>query len=255
MPGARVLVIEDDPAIRRILQTGLTVRGGYAVDIASGGREGLERLRQEQPDVVVLDLVMPDLDGTEVLQQLREWSRVPVIVLSALREQELKVRALELGADDYVTKPFGLEELVARIKVALRHAGGTDPIAPRFSIGDLVIDFDRRRVTLEGRLVPLTPTEYGLLKTLAQDAGKVITHRTLLRSVWGPEYEAAAHYLHVYMARLRRKLEPDTKGRRYVRTEQGAGYRLWVEDDEEEVRPHVEAPRRASLRLAGAPAR
>src|SRR5439155_6281731 len=150
--------------------------------------EGLDRLRQDQPDVVVLDLVMPDLDGTEVIRQLRQWSRVPVIVLSALREQELKVKALELGADDYVTKPFGLEELLARIKVALRHAGATDPVAPLFSLGELMIDFDRRRVTIEGRLISLTPTEYGLLKTLAQDAGKIITHRTLLRAVWGPEY-------------------------------------------------------------------
>jgi two-component system KDP operon response regulator KdpE len=227
--GLRVLVIDDDRAIRRILQTGLASTG-YAVETASCASEGIERVRAGQPDVVLLDLGLPDMDGTEVIRQVRDWSRVPMIVLSAREDEAQKVVALESGADDYMTKPFGIAELVTRIRVALRHAGATDARAPVFRLGDLTIDFERRRVTVEQREVALTPTEYSLLKILAQHVGKVLTHTTLLREVWGPEYEAAAHYLHVYMARLRRKLEPDKTSQRFLRTESGAGYRLCLDE-------------------------
>ncbi|HEV8636012.1 MAG TPA: response regulator transcription factor [Chloroflexota bacterium] len=229
MAGSHVLVIDDDREIRRVLRASLTSRG-YVVETADGGREGVERLRREPPDVVLLDLSMPDLDGVEVVRQVRRWSRVPIIVLSVSDDEHQKVRALDTGADDYLTKPFGIEELLARIRVALRRAGANDATAPIFRLGELVIDYDRRRVTVAGEPVSLTPTEYGLLKVMTQHVGKVVTHRTLLREVWGPDYEAAAHYLHVYIARLRRKLEPNGTSARYLVTEPGAGYRLWCDE-------------------------
>jgi two-component system KDP operon response regulator KdpE len=243
MAGSHVLVIDDDREIRRVLRAGLTSRG-YVVETAEGGREGVERLRREPPDVVLLDLSMPDLDGVEVIRQVRRWSRVPIIVLSVCDDEHQKVRALDTGADDYLTKPFGLDELFARIRVALRRAGATDATAPIFRLGDLVVDYERRRVTVAGDPVSLTPTEYGLLKVMTQHVGKVVTHRTLLREVWGPDYEAAAHYLHVYIARLRRKLEPNGTGPRYLITEPGAGYRLWCDELVTEKPALDDAPKR-----------
>jgi two-component system KDP operon response regulator KdpE len=226
-PGARVLIIDDDPEIRRVLRTGLSSRG-YAVDEAAGGREGLQKLKHRQADVVLVDLSMPDVDGMQVIQQVRQRSNVPIIVLSVESDEQQKVRALDVGADDYLTKPFGTDELLARIRVALRRAGATGSTAPIFRMGDLAIDLERRLVTLGGEPVALTPIEYGLLKILTEHAGKVLTRRMLLRSVWGPDYEAAAHYLHVYIARLRRKLEPSPDSARFLHTESGAGYRLWL---------------------------
>ena len=223
--GARVLVVDDEREIRRVLRAGLEARG-YRVDLAEGGLEALRRVERDRPDVVVLDLMMPDLDGVEVIQRIRTWSRVPIIVLSVRDHEHVKVQALELGADDYLTKPFGMDELAARVRVALRHAGGTDATAPVFRAGELCIDFERRQVTVAGRAVALTPTEYALLKALAAHAGKVMTYGTLLREVWGPSYGEEGHYLHVSIARLRRKIEPDPANPRYVITEPGAGYRL-----------------------------
>jgi two-component system KDP operon response regulator KdpE len=245
VPGARVLIIDDDAEIRRVLRTGLTARG-YAVDEATGGHEGLQKLRHRQADVVLLDLSMPDVDGMQVIRQVRQRSNVPIIVLSVESDEQQKVRALDLGADDYLTKPFGTDELLARMRVALRRAGATDSAAPIFRMGDLAVDLERRLVTLKGEPVALTPIEYGLLKMLTEHAGKVLTRRMLLRSVWGPDYEAAAHYLHVYIARLRRKLEPNPDSPRLLHTESGAGYRLWLFE-----RPMGgAAPRRAASRSA-----
>jgi len=223
--GARVLVVDDEPEIRRVLRTGLTARG-YTVETAADGRESLERLHQAVPDVVLLDLMMPDMPGIEVLRQVRAWSSVPIIVLSVLADEQTKVDALDAGADDYLTKAFGMDELVARIRVALRHAGGTDPTAPIFRTGQLIIDFERRRVTVGDEEVALSRTEYSLLKTLAQNAGKVLTHHMLLREVWGPSFVSEHNYLHVYIRRLRHKIEADPADPRYVLTEPGAGYRL-----------------------------
>jgi two-component system KDP operon response regulator KdpE len=254
MAGSHVLVIDDDREIRRVLRAGLTSRG-YVVETAEGGREGVERLRREPPDVVLLDLSMPDLDGVEVIRQVRRWSRVPIIVLSVCDDEHQKVRALDTGADDYLTKPFGLDELLARIRVSLRRAGATDATAPVFRLGELVVDYERRRVTVAGQSVSLTPTEYGLLKVMTQHVGKVVTHRTLLREVWGPDYEAAAHYLHVYIARLRRKLEPNSTNARYLVTEPGAGYRLWCDELLTERPAPDAAPQRRESREPPAAAR
>ena len=247
MAGSHVLVIDDDREIRRVLRASLTSRG-YVVETAEGGREGVERLRREPPDVVLVDLTMPDLDGVEVIRQVRRWSRVPIIVLSVCDDEHQKVRALDTGADDYLTKPFGVEELLARMRVALRRAGATDPTAPIFRLGELVVDYERRRVTVAGEPVSLTPTEYGLLKVMTQHVGKVVTHRTLLPEVWGPDYEAAAHYLHVYIARLRRKLEPNGTSSRYLVTEPGAGYRLWCDELSAERRELDDVSKRWDLK-------
>ncbi len=211
-----------------------TVEGAYT------GREGLDLVARWHPDVVILDLSLPDMDGLEVCRELRSWSQVPIIVLSVRGGDEDKVAALDLGADDYLTKPFSSAELVARVRVALRHAaragggGGADSAsAARFEVGGLVVDFQARRVAVDGHGVHLTPTEYEVLKYLATNAGRVITHRTLLRAVWGPAYETEDHYLYVFIGRLRHKLEPDPNRPRYLLTEPGIGYRL---------RPPEEAP-------------
>jgi two-component system KDP operon response regulator KdpE len=228
--GARLLVVDDEPEIRVVLQTGLTGRG-FAVETVGTGREALERIQHGRPDVVLLDLMLPDLAGTEVVEQARTWSRVPIIILSVLGSEEEKVRALNAGADDYLTKPFGLEELIARIRVALRRMASSDMIVPVFRVGDLAIDFERRRVTRGGLPISLSPTEYGILKALAERAGQVLTHRSLLQAVWGPVYGTEDYYLHVYIGRLRRKVEPDPARPRYVLTEPGAGYRLRLDPE------------------------
>ncbi|HTE64970.1 MAG TPA: response regulator [Candidatus Binatia bacterium] len=224
--GARILVIEDEPAIRLAVERNLTGHGFdvRGIDSAEGG---LELETRFHPDLVLLDLVLPDVEGFEVIQRLRSRSSIPIIVLTVRGAEQDKVRALELGADDYLTKPFGVDELLARIRVALRHAApsgsGPDPI---FRSAELEVDLERRAVTVGGRPVHLTPTEYALLGALIAEAGRVLTDRALLQRVWGPEYGSEDHYLHVYMARLRKKLERDPANPRYLRTEAGVGYRL-----------------------------
>ncbi len=224
-----ILLIEDEPGIRRFLRVTLS-SNGYRIGEAACGEDGLKHAASDRPDLVVLDLGLPDRDGMEVLKELREWSSVPVIVLTARDVEKAKVEALDAGADDYLTKPFGADELLARIRVALRHAlRATAPQDPIFTTGDLKVDLAARVVTVSGEEVHLTPIEFRLLATLVKHAGKVLTHRQLLNAGWGPEYGFEAHYLRVYMAQLRRKLEADTANPRYLRTEPGVGYRLAVE--------------------------
>ena len=230
--GARVLFVDDEAQIARAVRSGLAL-SGFSVEWAATGKEGMERIAQWRPDVVLLDLTLPDIDGLEVCRQVREWSQVPIIVLSVRTADADKVTALELGADDYVTKPFSMSELVARIRVALRHvaerAGGAGTTA-RFQTGGLAIDFERRQVIVDGTEVHLTPTEYEVLKYLAINAGKVITHRTLLRAVWGPHYEDETQYLRNFIGQLRHKIEPDPARPRYLVTDPGVGYRLLSSD-------------------------
>ncbi len=224
-----ILLIEDEPGIRRFLRVTLA-SNGYRVSEAACAEDGLKHAASDRPDLVVLDLGLPDRDGMEVLKELREWNAVPVIVLTARDVEKAKVEALDAGADDYLTKPFGAGELLARIRVALRHAlRATAPQDPIFTTGDLKVDLAARVVTVSGKEVHLTPIEFRLLATLVKHAGKVLTHRQLLNAGWGPEYGFEAHYLRVYMAQLRRKLEVDTANPRYLRTEPGVGYRLAVE--------------------------
>jgi two-component system KDP operon response regulator KdpE len=219
----RILVVDDEPQILRALQTGL--RGaGYDVDTAVNGREALTAAAVRPPDAVILDLVLPDLRGTEVCRELRTWSTVPVIVLSVVGDEDEKVAALDAGADDYVTKPFGLDELLARLRAALRRAEPSGE--PVLEIGELRIDLEAHTVTFDGRSVQLTPHEYALLTLLARNEGKLLTHQVILRDVWGKAYADESHYLHVYVSQLRRKLEPDPARPRYILTEPGAGYRL-----------------------------
>ncbi len=226
MSGARVLIVDDEPQVLRLLRTSLTERG-YEVATAGSGEDALAALEHRMPDVVILDLVMPGLSGLDVCRIVRERSAVPIIVLSARGDEHDKVRALDLGADDYLTKPFGMEELLARIRVALRHSvdggGRTDAI---FRSGDLRIDFERRQVWRGEEEVRLTPTEYELLKYLVQHADKALTHGMILRAVWGPEYGGESQYLRVYIPQLRRKIEGDPTRPRYIVTEPGVGYRF-----------------------------
>ncbi len=225
--GPLVVVIEDDPQIRRFLRPALGGQG-YRVVEAASAEEGLAAASTRQPDMVILDLGLPDVDGIEVIRRLREWTAVPIVVLSARGQEKDKIAALDAGADDYVSKPFGVGELLARMRVALRHAarGSTEPSDATFVLGDLRVDLARRRVFVRDSEVHLTPIEYKLLTTLVRHAGKVLTHRQLLTEVWGPPYADQAHYLRVYMAQLRRKLEADPARPRYLLTEPGVGYRL-----------------------------
>ena len=223
----RVLVVDDERAIRRFLRTSLTAHG-YAVYEASTGQEALSAVVGDRPDLIILDLGLPDLNGIEVTRQLREWTRIPIIVLSVREEEATKVAALDVGADDYLTKPFGIAELMARIRVALRHA--EQPAGePVFEVGDLRMDRARRQVLMAGNEIVLTPTEYDLLRVLVQYAGKVLTHRQLLRQVWGTGYELETHLLQVNISNLRRKIEPDPSRPSYIITEVGVGYRLRAE--------------------------
>lgn len=222
--AARVLVVDDEPQIRKLLRVALTAHG-YAVDEAATGEDGLTRAALAHPDLMILDLGLPDLDGTEVVRRLREWSEIPVIVLSVRESEPDKVGALDAGADDYVTKPFGMGELLARLRVALRHSAGKGD-EPVLTFGRLTMDRARRVVAVDGREVKLTPTEYEILKTLAANAGRVLTNRQLLRAVWGPAYEKETHYLRVYVGQLRRKLEADPSRPEHLLTEPGVGYRL-----------------------------
>ncbi|TML56088.1 MAG: response regulator transcription factor [Actinobacteria bacterium] len=219
----RILVVDDEPHILRALQA--TLRGaGYEVVTAATGEEALRSAAIRPPKAVILDLVLPDRHGAEVCRELRAWSEAPILVLSAVGDEGEKVAALDAGADDYVTKPFGTEELLARLRAALRRtAPETGPI---FQIGELLVDLDKRAVTFGRKPVALTPNEFDLLSLFARNEGKLLTHPAILREVWGPAYDAESHYLHVYVSQLRRKLEPDPARPRYLLTEPGAGYRL-----------------------------
>jgi two-component system KDP operon response regulator KdpE len=218
------LVIDDEPQIRRLLRVTLEANG-YQVVEAATGQEGLVQAAQCRPNVVVLDLGLPDMDGISVLKRLREWSRVPVIILSVQDRDAEIAAALDAGADDYVTKPFGSAELLARLRVALRHSEKqSEP--PVFQTGQLVVDLANRQVTVAGAEVSFTATEYNLLRLLVRHAGKVLTHRFLLREIWGPNAENQNHYLRVYVARLREKLEADPSRPVLLLTEPGIGYRL-----------------------------
>jgi two-component system KDP operon response regulator KdpE len=223
--GARILVIEDDPGVRHVVARNL-VAHGFRVEAAGAGRDGLEREPSFHADLVLLDLGLPDMTGFDVIAELRTRTSTPIIVLSIRGGETDKVRALDLGADDYLTKPFGVDELLARVRVALRHAGRTSGTDAVFQTGDLRIDRERRLVEIDGTEVHLTPTEYALLTALASQPGTVLTEQALLQRVWGPEYGSENHYLHVYMGRLRKKLEADPAQPRYIRTEPGVGYRL-----------------------------
>jgi two-component system, OmpR family, KDP operon response regulator KdpE len=220
-----VVLIEDEPQIRRFLRTTLGSQGYRLVEAATGA-DGLVEAASRQPDVVIVDLGLPDIDGLEVIRRLREWSTVPIIVLSARGQEPDKVVALDLGADDYVSKPFGADELLARVRVALRHKAAVAREDAVFTSGELRVDLGRRHVFVRDQEVKLTPTEYRLLTTLVRYAGRVLTHRQLLKEVWGPNQTEEAHYLRVYMAQLRRKIEADPAQPRYLLTEPGVGYRL-----------------------------
>jgi two-component system KDP operon response regulator KdpE len=229
MPEPVVVLIEDEPQIRRFLRATLTGQGYRLFEVATGA-DGLVEVAQRQPDVVVLDLGLPDMDGLEVIRRLREWSTMPVIVLSARGQERDKVAALDAGADDYVSKPFSAGELLARLRVALRHAAGAaHEEGATFKVGELQVDLLRRHVHVAGVEVKLTPIEYKLLATLVRHAGKVLTHQQLLREVWGPSHDDQAHYVRVYMAHLRHKLEAEPARPRYLLTEPGVGYRLAAE--------------------------
>jgi two-component system, OmpR family, KDP operon response regulator KdpE len=227
--GPVVLVIEDEAPIRRFLRPTLASQG-YRVVESETGEDGLLQAATRQPELVILDLGLPDLDGLEVIRRLREWSAIPIIVLSARGAESDKVAALDAGADDYVAKPFAVGELLARARVALRHAiPGRESGESTFAVADLRVDLARRRVWLGETEIRLTPIEYRLLATLVRHAGKVLTHRQLLQEVWGPAQVDQTHYVRVYMANLRRKLEADSARPRFLRTEPGVGYRLLTE--------------------------
>ena len=219
----RVLVVDDEPQFLRALETNL--RGaGYEVETATTAKEALAAAGLRPPDAIILDLLLPDGTGTEVSRELRAWSEAPIVLVSAVGDEAEKIAALDAGADDYVTKPFAMGELLARLRAALRRAGPSGE--PVLEVGPIRIDLDKQSVTVDGRPVHLTPHEYRILKLLALNPGKLLTHRAILQDVWGPAYGAESNYLHVYVSQLRRKLEPDPSRPQYLVTEPGAGYRL-----------------------------
>ena len=224
--GPRVLVVDDEPQIVRGLRVMLS-NAGYGVEEATTKREALDAVSVRPPDAIVLDLVLPDGDGIEVCKEIRRWSQVPIVVLSAVGDERQKVRALDAGADDYVTKPFGSEELLARMRAVLRRRSEDGDSAVR--VGDLEIDLADRAVRRNGEQLHLTPIEFDLLSKLAEHPGRLVTHRQLLQEVWGPGYEDETHYLRVHFAHVRAKIEPDPSNPRFVITEPGIGYRLQVE--------------------------
>jgi len=226
--NARILIVDDEAAIRRYLHVSLSAHG-YTVFEADSGQAALAGVTAHRPDLLILDLGLPDLDGIEVTKALRSWTQLPIIILSVREQEADKVAALDAGADDYLTKPFGSGELLARIRGALRrHAQGR--VEPVVAIDELSIDLERRLVSLAGREIPLTPTEYDLLRVLASHAGKALTHRQLLREVWGVGYEQETHMLRVNISNLRHKIEPDPMRPHYILTEAGVGYRLRADD-------------------------
>jgi two-component system KDP operon response regulator KdpE len=221
--GPRVLVVDDEPQILRALQ--MKLRGaGYAVETAATAKDALAQAAMRPPEAVILDLLLPDGSGTAVCRELRRWSSAPILVLSAVGEEKEKIDALDAGADDYVTKPFSGDELLARLRAALRRTGSsTEPV---IEVGELRIDRDKRVVTMAGEAISLTPTEYDLLRLLAENEGKLLTHPAILRAIWGPAYHEESNYLHVYVSHLRRKIEPDPARPRYLLNQPGVGYRL-----------------------------
>ncbi|MBI1249360.1 response regulator [bacterium] len=223
-----ILIIEDEQPIRRFLRASLT-NEGYRVTEAETGEDGLRIAARQPPDLVILDLGLPDLDGQEVLRRLREWLTAPVIILSVRDQEQQKIDALDHGADDYVTKPFGIGELLARMRTALRHAHTIAPTSSTISIGELRVDLSARLVYRQDEEIHLTPLEYKLVVTMLKHSGKVLTHRFLLKEVWGPHDTHETHYLRVFVASLRRKLEDDPARPRYILTEQGVGYRFAAE--------------------------
>jgi two-component system KDP operon response regulator KdpE len=226
---SRLLVIDDEAPFARALSIGLRARG-YDVDWAANGRAGLEAAARDHPDLILLDLGLPDLDGVEVLQALRTWTSTPVIVLSARSQEQAKVEALDFGADDYVTKPFGIDELLARVRTALRRGTPGDDQAT-ITTEHFTVDLMGKQVTdSTGQKVRLTPTEWHMVEILSRHVGKLVSQRQLLQEVWGPQYENESDYLRVYMGRIRRKLEPDASRPRYFLTEPGMGYRFQVPD-------------------------
>lgn len=229
-PGARILVVDDEPSIVRAVRT-ILPRYGFEVEAAGTGQLALEAHLSGHPDLILLDLGLPDIDGLEVIRKIRSYADTPIVVLSVRGSEREKVDALNSGADDYVTKPFGIEELVARIRLALRHAArppaGSEAV---FRTGDLAVDFERRRVTVGEKEVRLSPTEYELLKAFVTHRNKVLTNRMILQQVWGPNYGTEDHYLHVYVGRLRKKLEADPRKPRHLVAEAGVGYRFLAED-------------------------
>jgi len=224
----RILIIEDDPPIRRFLHVSLSSHNYEVID-AETGKEGLMQAAQQPPEVVILDLGLPDMDGIEVIRQLRDWSSIPIIIVSARGQEKDKVAALDAGADDYLTKPFSMGELLARLRVAMRHSAvikDDSQTASQFVIGDFKVDLALRRVFVGKNEIHLTPLEYRLLTIMVQYAGKVLTHQFLLKEIWGPSDVNQTHYLRIFMGNLRRKIELDPAQPRYLLTEQGVGYRL-----------------------------
>ena len=227
MKKTRILVVDDELSIIRFLRANLEATG-FKVLTAMNGAEALHTLEMEVPDLIILDIMMPKMDGFEVCHRIREWSQIPIIMLSAKGDEGDKVKCLDIGADDYITKPFGASELIARVRAVHRRteAAATIPTRPSFTSGDLQISFAQRRVTVASKEVKLTPTEYSLLQELVLNAGKVLTHTYLLNKVWGPEYREEREYLHVFARRLRAKLEPDPINPEYILTVHGVGYQF-----------------------------
>ena len=227
MNKTRILVVDDELSIIKFLRANLESKG-YEVLTAINGAEALQTFEMELPDLVILDIMMPKMDGFEVCRRLREWSQTPIIMLSARGDESDKVKCLDLGADDYITKPFGKDELIARVRAVTRRTetAASMPTQPSFTSGDLEISFAQRRVTVAGKEVKLTPTEYTLLQEFVLNAGKVLTHTHLLNKVWGPEYSEEREYLHVFVRRLRAKLEPAPTNPRYIVTVPGVGYQF-----------------------------
>jgi len=222
----RILVVDDERAIRRFLKASLSAHG-YIVLEAASGQEGLDGVTAHRPDLIILDIGLPDIDGFEVTKRLREWTQTPIIILSVQEQEADKVAALDAGADDYLTKPFGVSELMARIRVALRHASPSAATAePVFSSGPLTVDLSHRKVTVNNETVQLTPTEYDLLKLFVNHAGRVLTHQYILRQIWGVGYGQDLHLLRVNISNLRRKIEPNPNRPIFILTEPGVGYRL-----------------------------
>ena len=226
MPNkAKILVVDDEPKIRMFIRANLEARG-YDIHLAQDGVEAVEEAARILPDVIVLDVNMPRMDGIEACQKIREWTNTPIIILSVREDEKDKVRALDEGADDYVTKPFGIEELLARIRVALRHSKNTDADTPVFTAGDLEVDFSKQLVKRRGETIKLTRTEYQLLAYLVTNCGKVLTHKDLLHNVWGPEYGDETEYVRTFITQLRRKIEDDPSNPQFIITEPRIGYRF-----------------------------
>jgi two-component system KDP operon response regulator KdpE len=222
--GLRILVVDDEPQIRKLLHVSLHAYG-YHLGQASTGEEGIRQAAAFKPDLAIVDLGLPDIDGKTVIQQIREWSTMPIIILTARDQEQEKIAALDAGADDYITKPFAMGELMARIRVCLRRTTAHDN-EPVLTCGELTVDLLQRRVTVGEREIKLTPTEYELIKYMMQHAGRVLTHKQILKAVWGNAYDEDTHYIRIYISQLRRKIEQDPAQPRYIVTESGIGYRL-----------------------------